>query len=58
MLDKDVIKELGKVTLFKKISLYNYILNELTPSEYKLYNIRNGKIFVKESGEKRLQRVV
>lgn len=53
VLDKDVIKELSKVTLFKKISLYNYILNELTPSEYKLYNIRNGKIFVKESGERR-----
>lgn len=51
--DKNVIKELKKVTVFKKISLYNYILNELTPSEYKLYNIRNGKIFVKESGERR-----
>ena len=53
VLDKDVIKELKKVTVFKKISLYNYILNELTPSEYKLYNIRNGKIFVRESGERR-----
>ena len=51
VLDKDVIKELKKVTVFKKISLYNYLLNELTPSEYKLYNIRNGKIFVKESKE-------
>ncbi len=53
VLDKDVIKELSKVTLFKKVSLYNYILNELTPSEYKLYNIRNGKVFVKKSGERR-----
>ena len=53
ILDKDVIKELSKVTLFKKVSLYNYILNELTPSEYKLYNIRNGKVFVKKSGERR-----
>lgn len=53
VLDQHVTKELEKVTVFKKISLYNYILNELTPSEYKLYNIRNGKIFVKESGERR-----
>lgn len=53
IMDQDVTKELKKVTVFKKISLYNYILNELTPSEYKLYNIRNGKIFVKESGERR-----
>jgi hypothetical protein len=53
VMDQDVTKELKKVTVFKKISLYNYILNELTPSEYKLYNIRNGKIFVKESGERR-----
>lgn len=58
VLDKDVIKELKKVTVFKKISLYNYLLNELTPSEYKLYNIRNGKIFVKESKETRYPSVI
>lgn len=58
VLDKDVIKELKKVTVFKKISLYNYLLNELTPSEYKLYNIRNGKIFVKESKETKYPSVV
>lgn len=52
VLDKDIIKELKNVTLFKKISLYNYLLSELTPSEYKLYNIRNGKVFVKKSGER------
>ena len=58
VLDKDAIKELKKVTVFKKISLYNYLLNELTPSEYKLYNIRNGKIFVKESKETKYPSVV
>lgn len=58
VLDKDVIKELKKVTVFKKISLYNYLLNELTPSEYKLYNIRNGKIFVKESKETKYPSVI
>lgn len=58
VLDKDVIKELKKVTVFKKISLYNYLLNELTPSEYKLYNIRNGKIFVKESKETQYPSVI
>lgn len=52
VLDQDITKELKKVTLFKKISLYNYLLNELTPSEYKLYNIRNGKVFIKKSGER------
>ena len=52
VLDQNVAKELKKVTLFKKISLYNYLLNELTPSEYKLYNIRNGKVFVKKAGER------
>lgn len=52
VLDKDIVKELKNVTLFKKISLYNYLLSELTPSEYKLYNIRNGKVFVKTSGER------
>ena len=52
VLDKDIVKELKNVTLFKKISLYNYLLSELTPSEYKLYNIRNGKVFVKKSGER------
>ena len=58
VLDKDIIKELKNVTLFKKISLYNYLLNELTPSEYKLYNIRNGKIFVKESKETKYPSVI
>ena len=58
VLDKDVIKELKKVTVFKKISLYNYLLNELTPSEYKLYNIRNGKIFIKKSKETKYPSVI
>lgn len=43
----EITKELEKVTIFKKISLYNALSNKLADPLGRVFQIRNGKMYLK-----------
>jgi hypothetical protein len=54
---EDIIKELDKITIFKKLSILQYLNKTFNIAKGKdnLYKIRNGKYFIKENDKDKAQ---